>query len=229
MERAFTVATAALFALLLRRRWLLRSSCTAEQSTKTTGWNLLLHVSGRDGFDPDASYREQSGSSLPLVVVTPDTVVMRRLARGQTHASDAVVEIGCSYGQCSRFLLGGQSYLGLDNSYECVRHCRERLPQSRFAKLDALADTAGLRTMLAAERQTLIVVDIGGLRCLPDVLEMIELVISITAEQLPARRPETCEFSINQLSRRRIAVSSAFATSATDARAHEREGVGDGP
>jgi len=170
----------------------------------------------------------QCDSSLRLVVVTPDTV-LSRLARGQTHASDAVVEIGCSYGQCSRFLLGGQSYLGLDNSYECVRHCCEQLPQSRFAKLDALADTAGLRTMLAAERQTLIVVDIGGLRCLPDVLEMIELVISITAEQLPARRPETCEFSINQLSRRRIAVSSAFATSATDARAHEREGVGDGP
>ena len=74
-------------------------------------------------------------------MVVEDTHGFRRLARLQVESGDKVVEIGCSYGHCSRAIVGtgDVDLLGLDIALECVRHCVAlQLPRARFGWFDAL-------------------------------------------------------------------------------------------
>ena len=121
--------------------------------------------------------------------------------------NDSIVEIGCSYGGCSALLLATgapaaaaampsdelapvmaaassseptlarANYVGVDNSFECVSHCRKAMPSARFEKLDALSDAPGLAALLRAERPSLVVIDVGGNRALADVAELVERVV----------------------------------------------------
>ena len=81
-------------------------------------------------------------------------------------------------------------FLGLDNSFECVSHCRKLLPTGRFERVDALADHAGLLAVLESERPTIVVVDVGGNRGLADVTELIERVVAgVTRSPEVATKP----------------------------------------
>ena len=113
----------------------------------------------------------------PTVVVVDDTHSFRRLARLQVESGDKVVEIGCSYGHCSRAIVGPADIdlLGLDVSDVCVRHCAAlQLPRARFDWFNALCSRAKLRHLLAAERPDVLVCDINGRRVLPDIIELLE-------------------------------------------------------
>ena len=113
----------------------------------------------------------------PTVVVVDDTHGFRRLARLQVESGDKVVEIGCSYGHCSRAIVGPGDIdlLGLDVSDVCVRHCASlQLPRARFDWFNALCSRTKLRHLLAAERPDVLVCDINGRRVLPDIIELLE-------------------------------------------------------
>ena len=113
----------------------------------------------------------------PTVVVVDDTHSFRRLARLQVESGDKVVEIGCSYGHCSRAIVGPADIdlLGLDVSDVCVRHCAAlQLPRARFDWFNALCSRAKLRHLLATERPDVLVCDINGRRVLPDIIELLE-------------------------------------------------------
>ena len=116
----------------------------------------------------------------PLVVAVPDTESLRRLVRTQIDANDAVVDVGCSYGACS--VTHCRSFVGIDISHECVTHCCQAFPELRFERLDALGDRASLHRLLVRERPSVIIVDIAGVRPLPDVMEMLEALVEMMAE-----------------------------------------------
>ena len=139
-------------------------------------WTVVLHD---PALHPQHDYSARVAG--PLVLATPGTKIFRQLARWQCAPGDVVLEIGASYAECSRYLCGARSFLGVDNSYECVQACRKALPSARFERLDALTDRAGLTALLAVERPTLIAVDVGGSRALPDVLELLEFVLRCMA------------------------------------------------
>jgi SAM-dependent methyltransferase len=140
-------------------------------------WSTFLH--SPDAHPPMVPYR---GSSVaPIVVVTPNTSEFRRLCKGQLVEHDRVIEIGCSYGQASQLLLGGASYLGVDISYECISHCLQFMPSARFVRLDVMSDQDGFRAALNAESPTLVALDIGGVRNMPDVIFVIDSVLSALA------------------------------------------------
>jgi hypothetical protein len=129
-------------------------------------------------------------SERALVVATFDTTSFRRLMRLYTTADDAVLEVGCSYGACSALLAGEvAAYVGVDNSFECVEHCRGlALPRARFERVDALAEPGALAALFADVAPTVVVIDIGGVRGLPDVLEMVEVAIGASV-RVEATRP----------------------------------------
>ena len=131
-----------------------------------------------------------SAGAGPLIVATPDTDVLRRLARGVCVGSDRVVEIGASYGECSRVLVDCQpeSYLGIDNSGECVRACEAAIQDgcARFRCLDVLSKRDVARQLVEDERPSLMVVDIGGQRALADVMELLECLVDALHSVAPA-------------------------------------------
>ncbi len=159
--------------------------CSRPMAELTT-WDVVLH-----SCHPTTVPYRGAGIISPLVVITADTTEFRRLARGQIQAHDKVVEIGCSYGQASRLLLAGASYLGLDNSYECITHCQNLMPNARFVRMDVMSDQDGLRSALIAEMPTLVVLDIGGVRSLSDVMCIVELVISELACRSSSQMEDT--------------------------------------
>lgn len=61
-------------------------------------------------------------------------------------------------------------------------------PQARYEQLDALAQRDRLCSLLRAERPSLVVVDVGGIRALADVMELLETVLAAVSqpEQAPA-------------------------------------------
>ena len=140
-------------------------------------WSTYLHAP--DAHPPIVPYRGKSVT--PIVVVTPNTSEFRRLCKGQLVEHDRVIEIGCSYGQASQLLLGGASYLGVDISYECISHCLQAMPSARFVRMDVMSDQDGFRAALNAESPTLVALDIGGVRNMPDVVFVIDYVLSALA------------------------------------------------
>ena len=119
-------------------------------------------------------------SKRPIIVAVPDTDSLRRLVRLQASADDAVIDIGCSYGACS--VTHCRSFVGIDISHECIEHCQNTYPQLRYEKIDALGDRAALRGLLLREHPSIIIVDIAGVRPLPDVMEMLEVSVAMMAE-----------------------------------------------
>ena len=121
----------------------------------------------------------------PLLVVVKRTSEFRRVLRSHAKRApppqEAIFEIGCSYGECSRLLVAaGASVVGVDNSFECIDHCRGlALECARFERVDVLGDRAGLASLLASERPGVVAIDIGGNRPLPDVIEVVDAVIGI--------------------------------------------------
>ena len=163
---------------------------------KAPCWTLTVHDSSElHGAMPD--YRELSRgvSGSVMLVATADTDGFRRLARMQADPNDRIVEIGCSYGGCSAVLCAGRAreqYIGVDNSRECVEHCRRTLPSARFDQLDVLrkADAnAGLRSLMRLERPSLIVIDVGGNRALADVLEVVDAIMEAAMEVRKETQP----------------------------------------
>jgi hypothetical protein len=68
-------------------------------------------------------HQQQQQQGLVLLVST--TVDYRRLARSQVQASDGVLELGCSYGVCSRILQEHGAWLvAVDNSDEVITEVR---------------------------------------------------------------------------------------------------------
>ena len=119
----------------------------------------------------------------PLVVATPDTDSLRRLSRLHTTRRDRVLEIGCSYGACSTLICDAQPdiFVGLDNSEECVQACIARNLNGCspvFRRFDCLLEREALRQLLIDINPTLVVVDVGGIRGLADVVELIELLVA---------------------------------------------------
>jgi hypothetical protein len=58
-------------------------------------------------------------------MLVSSTLDYRRLARSQVQACDGVLEIGCSYGVCSKMLQEHAAWLGaIDNSCEVVQEVR---------------------------------------------------------------------------------------------------------
>jgi alcohol dehydrogenase YqhD (iron-dependent ADH family) len=113
-----------------------------------------------------------------------------------------VLEIGSSFGACSVIICKAlaaaaaaaqqaaavANYVGLDTSEKCISACEAlALPATggvtaRFQCLDVLAEREALCQLVAVERPSLVVVDVGGTRALPDVMEVLELVVEALAQ-----------------------------------------------
>jgi hypothetical protein len=151
------------------------------------------HVPKREAarIPPYRALADESGGV--LIVAMHDTNTLRTLSQLLRDARDHVVEIGCSYGACSRAILSScppATFLGIDNSEECVASCQRDLqpeprdPQDcaassavvqrsaqcavRFERVDALRETERLCALVVQECPTLCVVDVGGIRAVED-------------------------------------------------------------
>jgi len=130
--------------------------------------------------------RDERGGATPTVAAIFDTKSFRRLCKLHCTKDDAVLEIGCSYGDASKEILSAKPkrFVGLDNSFECVAHCQSLgmgdESRHRFERVDCLEDRAKLIAIMDAEKPTLIAVDIAGVRILPHVMELIEVVSTTT-------------------------------------------------
>lgn len=82
------------------------------------------------------------GSSGPAVIVTAETFDFRRLARTQVRRGDAVIELGCSFGDATKVLAeqaGPSRVVGVDLSSSSLEKARALCPATRFEQLDVLA------------------------------------------------------------------------------------------
>ena len=160
----------------------LRRARFAADGPDCSAFQFVLHESPQPGELPDYRAAAVGGhqSRGALVVAIHDTSSLRRLSRKICTAADRVFEIGCSYGACSAVLCEASPayFLGIDNSEECVVACRAALPSANFRRLDALLGRDTLQALVRAERPTLLVVDVGGIRALADVMELLEGLVS---------------------------------------------------
>ncbi|GBF93004.1 hypothetical protein Rsub_05615 [Raphidocelis subcapitata] len=114
-----------------------------------------------------------------LAVVCASTDSYRRLARSQVTKADAVLEIGCSTGECTRLLAQHAGrVVGLDNSRQLVAEARARqsAPGVAFECADALQSPERVAALGAGA--TAVFVDIGGNRDLSSLLKLLPWVQS---------------------------------------------------
>ncbi|OZJ04908.1 hypothetical protein BZG36_02507 [Bifiguratus adelaidae] len=113
----------------------------------------------------------------PTVIVTFDTTHYRRLARSQVYPPDSVLELGSSYGLCTTILhehSNGQ-VIGIDNSSLLVKECQAKYPHMQFECVDVMQH--GERVDALLQGRTIVFVDIGGDRCLEDVVAVLSFIM----------------------------------------------------
>ena len=120
------------------------------------------------------------GVDSPAVVLTPETLPYRKLSY-QVLPTDSVLEVGCSTGETSRFLIPlTKSWVGFDTSQEMIDQCKDHMngTSCHIAKVDALKDPIrALKESKTFGDPNVIFVDIGGNRECINVLRMISWVL----------------------------------------------------
>lgn len=112
---------------------------------------------------------------LGRALIVGETVDFRLCARLQVLTEDSCVEIGSSYGDTSVLLARYcRKTVGFDCSKECVQEARRRHPGLFFVEGDCLRQ--GNLVIEQSRGVNVVFVDIGGDRCVPDQLEMLEWV-----------------------------------------------------
>ena len=122
-------------------------------------------------FRCSSSSGERSSSHVGRVLVVGETTEFRTCARTQVLASDFAVEIGSSYGDTSVFLARYVSRtLGIDCGLECVSEACRRHPGLTFIQADVLRETERVAQLAAG--CSVVLVDVGGDRCVGDQVEV---------------------------------------------------------
>jgi len=114
----------------------------------------------------------------PKMIVVAETRDFRRLALEQITADDFFLEIGCSFGECTK-LLGerGCSGLALDHSADAVTLATQGVaayPGVSVLQIDA-RDMADIAQLCPAP--SVILFDIGGNEALDKVISLLRLVL----------------------------------------------------
>lgn len=117
-------------------------------------------------------------SNPPQIIVTSDTRDFRSLAQQRITVNDFFLEIGCSYGGCTK-LLGDLGFRGiaLDHSAEAVTRTRrviEEYPGISVVQADA-RDTVLVHTL--CPDPSVILLDIGGRETLDKVTALLRLLL----------------------------------------------------
>jgi hypothetical protein len=106
------------------------------------------------------------------IVICEETEEYRRLARTQITSLDAVIEIGCSTGECSAVLANSRcSLIALDISADIIAHAKVEHPGIHFLCLDALKDWE--RLVELQPHATSLFIDIGGNRALESLAGLL--------------------------------------------------------
>eukprot|EP00854_Cymbomonas_tetramitiformis_P011384 gene11384-13454_t len=127
------------------------------------------------------------------IIICRDTAQYRVLARTQVRAGDSCVEIGCSYGEATTFLLRKcLDVVGIDISRECIDFCTEKYPRGEFLQLDCVEDPKALANAADATsgRCTKLFIDIGGNRSLSPLVKLIPLALSTLQPELVVIKSE---------------------------------------
>ena len=124
-----------------------------------------------------------------LILVTPQTLHYRHLAASQTNHTDHVLELGCSTGMTSAILwkMQPKSWVALDTGADMVATTRQKMNQQTITsnsrrccqQMDALQESD--RAVHVANQFgsiSLVFIDIGGNRTLPDVISMLDWVMT---------------------------------------------------
>eukprot|EP00967_Tisochrysis_lutea_P092733 scaffold133817_cov32-Tisochrysis_lutea.AAC.1 len=116
-------------------------------------------------------------ASAPLLLLVPETVEFRTIARALASPGDVVLELGCSYGEATALLLekGCRQVVAADNSVECLKHVQEELMEKargrlRLQLIDVLRYPAQLAALATSLPLDLLLLDIGGNRDLESVV-----------------------------------------------------------
>jgi hypothetical protein len=100
----------------------LRLPCAAPQQAPTSA---SQHHHHNQVPPQQQQFQQQQQGGLVLLVYS--TVDYRRMARSQVQAFDGVLELGCSYGVCSRMLQEHAAWLkAVDNSDEMIQEVSSR-------------------------------------------------------------------------------------------------------
>lgn len=99
----------------------------------------------------------------PMVIITPDTCIWRRLARSQLDVTEDALDIGCSLGVGTAVIAEHcRSVVGIDVSRDILEHARAAVPTAQFECFDVLRHPERLASVAAG--RTVVFADIGGNR-----------------------------------------------------------------
>eukprot|EP01063_Lacrimia_lanifica_P013391 TRINITY_DN20033_c0_g1_i2.p1 TRINITY_DN20033_c0_g1~~TRINITY_DN20033_c0_g1_i2.p1 ORF type:complete len:372 (+),score=74.63 TRINITY_DN20033_c0_g1_i2:92-1207(+) len=123
--------------------------------------------------------KANAAAGVTTVVITYDTECFRDYVGVCVGEDDRVIDIGCSYGVCTALLAGRAAHtLGVDIAADMVAAARERHGGREglaFDQVDILTEPAKAVAALADRNK--IWMDIGGNRCVKDVVRAIDYLL----------------------------------------------------
>ena len=155
------------------------------RGSRSVGLSRVIDVDGAEALTIEPCYGRKAGKPIsvprrkaellrgrggdrPAILLCSETESFRLLARSQLLPTDAVLELGCSYGEATALIAKrAASVLAIDVSADAIERAAVRCagqPNVRFNRLDCVKRQAQLLDEAVAAEISAVFIDINGNR-----------------------------------------------------------------